>query len=177
MPAVRPFRAGRPNRYAVHPALGRVLGVMSKRPFLAVNDYQHGGVLARIYAHDVSEVTALLREPAWQVFLEGEPGCPEVPEGISVLESDVDDKTEWLRKMIYSQDREAEGKHPFHFVADSGSGKEYLEVWARSELEVQMRYPALQSMMLKPMTGEMLSASRLCDIDNPSDFIFPRNDA
>lgn len=149
---------------------------MSKQSYIAVCNYQHGGVLARLYASELSEVTALLREPAWRVFLEGEPGCPEIPPGYSILESDVVDKADWLQRMIYTQDREAEGKHAFYFLAESGPDREYLEVWARSEREVQLLYPALDSLTLKTLTGEMLSASRLCDIDNPSDFIFPRRD-
>ena len=55
---------------------------------------------------------------------------------------------------------------PFYFSHVTNGRIEYFEIWAKSELEVLMRLPSLQSLTGKLQTAEMMSAMKKCDIDN-----------
>ena len=136
-----------------------------KKLFTAVNDYGTGAVVVRIYAGSKADIEALLTEPTWKIYSSDDPNCPQYSH--TVLESDIDDQEDWLERLIYIQQRKAEGKQSFPvrgrrwgiFVAETN-------LWARSKAEVETRFPSLEFRYHVPW-----SSTRHSDIDVRDDFI------
>lgn len=137
-----------------------------KHAFIATHDYGMGGVLYRLFAKSRAEVEAHFPAPTWTVFREGEADCPVIPPEFNILESDIDAPSPWLEAHIWQQKPLSEGKMPFYFSHVTNGRIEYFEIWAKSELEVLMRLPSLQSLTGKLQTAAMMSAMQKCDIDN-----------
>jgi hypothetical protein len=156
------------RRFA-RPLIAGVRCLQVKRPFIAVHDYQHGGMLVRVFAETLDDVASMLRPPTWRVYAESDPECPDV-KGIRVLESDIDCRADWLCRQVYIQDRQAEGKRGYPVRGTRAGHHEYREIWARCEEEILGRFTELELLFGVPLGDEEMRSMGLSDVDAPDDF-------
>ena len=140
-----------------------------RKSYLAFHDYQHGGVLVRVFAESLQDVQSIFEPPNWSVVAEGSEEAPEIPEGFKILESDIDNQEPWLKKFVYLFAREKEGKQAFYFETKSRPTR-YWEVYARSNKEVREKLPQLKSVSV-PITEKIFREAKICNIDSPTDFL------
>ena len=136
-----------------------------KSSFIATHDYGTGGVLYRILAPTKADVQRLFPSPSWNVFLEGEENCPEVPPGFLIPESDIDLREDWLVKHVWSEEQRKLGRRPFWFEYRDGRKSRYFEVWSESEADVLRRFAFLNSMMHRVITEDIMSAMTCCSME------------
>lgn len=136
-----------------------------KLTYIAVRDYGTGAVFYRLFADNKSKVERIFPPPRWKVFEEGAADCPPNTRDLNLAESDIDEPKQWLQEYFWRQLQEEKGRRPFYFESRVSGKLKYLEVWAETEAQVLVRYPALESMMNKCQTDEIISDMILCDID------------
>jgi hypothetical protein len=137
-----------------------------KSAFIVTHDYGTGGVLYRLFSDDRAAVERLFPAPTWNVFLEGDANCPDIPPNLQVLESDIDQHEDWLAKHAWSEKQRKLGRRPFWFEHPNRFKTRYFEVWAESELDVLQQYEGLKSMMLRVVTGEMMDGMIYCSLED-----------
>ena len=142
-----------------------------KPSFIAVHDYQHGAVAVRVYAQSKEEVTNLLRPPSWTVYNEEDPNRPSWADESKFDTSDVNAPSELLKKLVYIQERQQEGKHQFMYRVTSHQGTEYRAIWARSSDEIEDRYPAFESLIGIGIGPWELNEMGTSDIDARDEFL------
>lgn len=142
-----------------------------RKLFVAIHDYQSGSVRVRVFASSKSEVTNLLQPPSWDVYEDADSKRPRLEDESRLDTSDVDNPSKLLKSLIYIQARQREGKLSFTYKVISAAGTEYRNIWAKSQREIEDRFPQLESMMFIGMGPEILGQTGTSDIDVPDEFL------
>lgn len=136
-----------------------------RKLFIAIHDYQHGLVAIRIWADSCAQIERLLPSPTWDVYADEDPDRPSLSDEENIDTSDIEQPSSMLEQAIFSSKMEKEGKSPFMYRVTTDTGYEYRTVWARSEQEIEERFPAFESMVGFGINSEQFKAMGTSDFD------------
>lgn len=144
-------------------------GVPKRKLFIAVHDYQHGAVVVRVYANSKDEVSELLHL-YWDIYEDTDPTRPRWDDESTFDTSDILEPSKLLKKLTYSDARQAEGKRRYIYKASSSAGVEYREIWAHSNTQIESRFPHFDSMVGVGIGREIFDVMGTSDIEVADEF-------
>ena len=145
--------------------------MQEKHTFIVVHNYGMGSIGMRIFARELAEVEMLFPSREWEVKSQSEMPSYIDWSQVELLESDVDHKELWLLRLIESFRQTQLGKEAFIVRARYQGKLVFRQVYARNWDEISTRYPELESMIGKILTGEAIKDVGFSDIDDPDDFL------
>ena len=110
-------------------------------------------------------------KPSWKVYESNDPTRPAFGSNCAFQETDIDKREPWFHKQVELQKKSAQGKSLYYFFSLEGGKKKYREIWARSESEVTLKYPKLNSLMGQIITAEIMEQKGVSDVDQPDSFL------
>ena len=136
--------------------------------YVAIHDYQHGGVGMLVKADDPGELKQALG-CSWDVItekIEEHPFYKYAQEKGDTI-YDLDEPKGLLFDMLYISARQSEGKTGYPVRINKLSKFHYREIWARTIDEVREKFPNCEFLYGKVLTKPLPKS----DIDIEDDFI------
>ena len=142
-----------------------------KTPYIVVHNYGMGSIGYRIFASDIKAVEKIFPPIGYEIKAQADMPKDVDWQNVELLESDIDRKEFWFARLVESFEQKRKGKSAFWVRGSFRGETAYRQVYARHWDEISERYPGLETLQGKVISGEILKELQSSDIDCPDDFL------